>query len=199
MKKWIIVILLIIVAFVSGLAIGYVKGLSPRQPPPISDKPGIVVPAPSPTPITGATITPPATRPPAGTPAPSPTAVPVTPPGIPPPLARNVRFDFALTNISGAGFTRTVTAQLANTGTADAHNTWAKVEVFSQGSRIQLNGTDFLRVDVGTLKAKETVTKQADIQFSLFDGLKIAQVGGQFVLTITSDENTQAFNYDYKP
>lgn len=94
---------------------------------------------------------------------------------------------------------RTVTARITNVGGADAHNVWAKAEVFSQGARVKLGGSDSLRVDVGLLAAGATVSKQVELQFSLFDGLQIAQSGAQFTLTIYSDENTQTLTYDYKP
>ena len=112
---------------------------------------------------------------------------------------KNVNFDFAITDINGTGLSRTVTSQVTNTGSTDAHNAWAKVEVFSQGASIKLSNSDFLRVDLGIIKAGTAVTKQVTLQFSLLDGLKITQSGAQLVLTIYSDENTQTFNYDYKP
>ncbi len=38
----------------------------------------------------------------------------------------NVNFVLNVTNVSGSGLSRTVTAQLSNTGSADAHNCWLK-------------------------------------------------------------------------
>ena len=90
-------------------------------------------------------------------------------------------------------------AQLTNTGKDDTHNVWAKVEVFSQESRIKLSGEDFLRVDVGLLKNGAAVTKQVPIEFSLMDGLKISQNGARLVLTMNSDEKTQELYDDYQP
>ena len=133
-------------------------------------------------------------------PSTSPTQTPVAKTATPPPSPnKNVNFDFAITDISGTGLSRTVTAQVTNTGSADAHNAWAKVEVFSQGASIKLSNNDFLRVDIGIIKAGAAVTKQVTLQFSVLDGLMITQGGAQLVLTIYSDENTQTFNYDYKP
>ncbi len=136
-------------------------------------------------PVSSAQSTSPLTTPPTIVTAPSPN--------------KNVNFGFAITAVTGTGLSRTVTAQVTNTGSADAHNAWAKVEVFSQGARVRLSNNDFLRVDVGTIKAGTTVTEQVVLQFTLLDGLKITQSGAQFVMTIYSDENTQVFNYDYKP
>ena len=141
------------------------------------------------------------TSPPSTSPTQTPTVKPTTLPSpvTSPSPVNNVNFDFAITDISGTGLSRTVTAQVTNTGSTDAHNAWAKVEVFSQGARIKLSNNDFLRVDIGIIKAGAAVTKQVTLQFSVLDGLKITQNGAQLVLTIYSDENTQTFNYDYKP
>ncbi len=111
----------------------------------------------------------------------------------------NVEFEFNITGVSGEGLSRTISAQLTNSGTDDAHNVWAKVEVFSQDSRIKLSGEDFLRVDFGTLKGGTAVTKEVNIKFGIMDGLKISQNGARFVLTVNSDENTQELYYDYQP
>ncbi len=145
----------------------------------------------------------PSTASPTQTPTVKPTTPPspVTPssPVTSPSPVKNVNFDFAITAMSGTGLSRIVTAQVTNTGSTDAHNAWAKVEVFSQGASIKLSNNDFLRVDIGIIKAGAAVTKQVTLQFSVLDGLKITQSGAQLVLTIYSDENTQTFNYDYKP
>lgn len=101
--------------------------------------------------------------------------------------------------MTGAGFSRTVAADIKNTGSRDAHNAWLKLEAFSQGSRVRLSDSDFFRVDVGTLPAGASMTRQANLRISLADGLRLAQNGAQVVLTITSDEATQTFNYDFKP
>jgi hypothetical protein len=110
-----------------------------------------------------------------------------------------VQFSVGVTEISGSGLSRTVTALLGNTGTADAHNTWAKIEVFSSGNRIKVNGNDFARVDIGTLAAGSVVTKQVTLSFGLLDAPRLLQNGAQVVLTLTSDEATQTINYDYTP
>jgi hypothetical protein len=43
---------------------------------------------------------------------------------------RGLRRKDGYEKVSGTGLSRTVTAQITNVGTADAHNVWAKVEVF---------------------------------------------------------------------
>jgi VCBS repeat-containing protein len=111
----------------------------------------------------------------------------------------NVNFKVVVTGVSGTDLSRTVTAQVTNTGSSDAHNAWAKIEVFSQSQRIQLSGQDYLSVNIGTVKAGATVTEQATLSFSLLDSLKIQQNGAQFLLTLYSDEWTQTLTYDYKP
>ncbi|MFC1969083.1 hypothetical protein ACFLVF_01165 [Chloroflexota bacterium] len=136
---------------------------------------------------------------PVTTPEPAPSSTPSPLPSQPSSTGSKVEFEFAVTGVSGSGFSRTISAQLKNIGTDDAHNVWAKVEVFSQESRIKLSGEDFLSVDIGLLKSGAAVTKQVPIEFSLMDGIKISQNGANFVLTVNSDENTQELYYDYQP
>jgi len=127
------------------------------------------------------------------------TPEPAPSPSQPSSTGSNIVFEFAVTGISGNGLSRTISAQLTNTGTDDAHNVWAKVEVSSQDSRIRLSGEDFLRVDIGMLKGGTAVTKEVNIEFGILDGVKISQNGARFVLTVNSDENTQELYYDYQP
>ena len=114
------------------------------------------------------------------------------------PNEQDVNFVLAIKDIGGAGLTRTVTAQITNTGNSDAHNAWARIEVFSRNNRIRLCGSDSLTVDIGTLDGGATVTRQEALQFGFFDGMKIAQNGARVTLTIYSDEKTMTFNYDYQ-
>lgn len=111
----------------------------------------------------------------------------------------DVTFQFTISDISGGGLSRTITSQLSNTGSSDAHNVWAKVEVFCQGSRVKISGQDYLKEDIGILKAGATVTREVTLSFSAFDGLKISRNEGRFVLTIYSAEHTETFLYDYQP
>ncbi|MFC1861340.1 hypothetical protein ACFLYL_03610 [Chloroflexota bacterium] len=143
------------------------------------------------------------TPPPATTqipvPQPAPAPAPEPEPESPPDVLKEVKFEFAVTGITGSGLSRTISAQLTNTGNTDAHNVWAKVEVFSQDSRIKLGGADSLRVDIGTLKAGNLVIKDVVLEFSIFDGLKIQQNGAKFTLTVQSDEKSVTLYYDYTP
>ncbi|MBI4320870.1 MAG: hypothetical protein HY675_20450 [Chloroflexi bacterium] len=128
-------------------------------------------------------------------------APPVTVTGAPPATApaSKVAFDLKIGSVSQSGLSANVTATLTNNGAADAHNVWAKVEAFVQGSRVKVNGADYLRVDVGELKAKSAVSRQVTLSFGIFDAAKLVQSGGRFVLTVSSDEATQPFAYDYQP
>lgn len=92
-----------------------------------------------------------------------------------------------------------VTAELTNTGTGDAHNTKAFLEVATQGTRIKVNGQDSLIIDLGSIKAGQMVTRDVSLSFGLFDGLKISQSGATLTLNIHSDETTQSLTYEYKP
>lgn len=178
---------LLILGAIAIIAVGYfvfnyfITGEGPTSVAPIP------TPAPTPSPS------------PAPKPVPQPTPEPAPSPSQPSSTVSNVEFEFAVTEISGSGLSRTISAQLTNIGTDDAHNVWAKVEVFSQDSRIKLSGEDFLRVDIGMLKGGTAVTKEVNIEFGILDGVKISQNGARFVLTVNSDENTQELYYDYQP
>jgi hypothetical protein len=108
-------------------------------------------------------------------------------------------FDVAVTNVTGSGTSRTVTAQVTNKDTKDVHNARAKVEGLCQGSKLKVCGMDCVVEEIGTIKAGETISKQAKIQLGLFDCMKVARSGAQIVVTITSDESNQTFNFELHP
>jgi hypothetical protein len=110
-----------------------------------------------------------------------------------------VDFDLQITGMSGSDLTRTVTAQITNTGTIDAHNVSAKIEVFSGGSRIKVNGSDYITQTAGTIKAGATTNSQVSLTFSFFDVPRLLSNGANFTITINSDEKARTFNYDYQP
>lgn len=116
------------------------------------------------------------------------------------PIQSNVNFNLNITNFQATGLTSgTVNAQITDTGTEDANNVWAKVEIICQGAVVNINGQPYLRVDLGTIKAGQSVSPQVTINVSLTDGIKISQNGATFRLTIYSDEKTQTLSYDYHP
>ena len=164
-----------------------------------SQKP-VLVPAPTPagTPVPNPPPAPSSTPSPSPT-LPSPSPSPTLPVPVPSPTLKAGIWEFSIAGVSGSGLTQTIAAQITNTGTTDANNTQAKIEVFSQQQRIKLSGQDYLTENLGTVKAKTTVTRQVTVSLSLTDGLKILQNGARFVLTITSDKGTDTLNYDYKP
>jgi hypothetical protein len=111
-----------------------------------------------------------------------------------------VAFRLTVTNVSTSGLTgAVVSAQLTNSGTGDSHNTWASLEVFSQGTPIKVNGQGSLRIDLGTIQAGQTIARNVEMDFTLFDGIKISQNGTTLNLTVHSDEATQSISYDYQP
>jgi hypothetical protein len=93
---------------------------------------------------------------------------------------------------------RILTTQLTNTSIEDAHKSWVKMEVLSNGSRVKLCGEDYLKADVGTIKAGATVRRQITLDSTCLEGLDISQVGTRFAFTIFSDERIQKFFYDYQ-
>jgi hypothetical protein len=135
---------------------------------------------------------------PAAVASPAPATLPVTSaPAVTSAPQANVNFSLNVASVTTSGLSATVNAQLTNTGTSDAHNVQAKVEVISQGSKVNVTGDTAL--NLGTIKAGETVTRQAVFNFSLFDAPKLMQNGATFNLIISSDEKTQTLTYDYHP
>ena len=126
---------------------------------------------------------------------------PITPPIIAPsPVGLNVIYNVNIIGFQTSGLTSgTVSARISNTGTDDAHHVWAKVEIIYQGSIVKIEGQDYLRKDIGTIKAGETITAQATINLGLSDGIKISQNGATVRLTIYSDEKIETLSYDFQP
>jgi hypothetical protein len=111
----------------------------------------------------------------------------------------NVKFGLSITGVSGSGFSRTVSARITNSGANAAHNTNIKVEAYYQGSRVKLGGKDYIQQNLGTLRAGETRQVEATLSFNITDGTRILKNGVEFVITLSSDENTQFLNYHYTP
>jgi hypothetical protein len=114
-------------------------------------------------------------------------------------VQNRVVFDLSITGVSGSGFSRIVFARITNTGTADAHNASILVEAFYQGSKVKLAGKDNILISLGTLKAGENRTVQADLSFNIADSARINKNGVDFVITLKSDENQQSLKYNYIP
>jgi cytoskeletal protein RodZ len=130
-------------------------------------------------------------------PSPAPPAQP-TPKATPEP--QDVSFTMGVSSFRISGATSgTVVAQIVNTGSADAHNAWIKVEIYSQDMLVKVDGEDFFRKDLGTIKAGSTITPQATINVSLRDGLRILANGARFELTIFCDEGSQSVSYTITP
>jgi hypothetical protein len=114
-------------------------------------------------------------------------------------LGDRMNFIIVITKVDGVGLSHTVTAQITNTRSADVHNAWAKAEVFSKGQRILISGQTYLKEILGIVKAGTTITAQATLSFSLFDGLTILQNGAQVLLGVHCDECSETLTYEYKP
>jgi cytoskeletal protein RodZ len=120
-------------------------------------------------------------------------------PGSPPTTSAAVNFDLTVTNISGTGLSRTITWQITNTGTIDAHNVSVEAQIYSQGDLVKVNGLDSISETLGTIQAGETITDNVTLSFSVLDAPKILLNGATINLTVSSDEITQTITYDYKP
>jgi hypothetical protein len=111
-----------------------------------------------------------------------------------------VEFNLNITGIENTGLTsRGVTGQITNAGTVDAHNVSAKVQVFCQGSLVKINNQDYIVQSLGAIKAGNTVTQAISLSFSILDVGRLSQNGATVTLTITSDEKTQTFSYNFQP
>ncbi|MFC1964249.1 hypothetical protein ACFLV1_02585 [Chloroflexota bacterium] len=181
MKVLITIIAIIAILLGAAYFLNWLPG-SPATPTPAPTP--TITPSPSPIPTPALT--------PTSTPAPTPGPSPTSPGG-------SVDFDFIITDISGSGLSRTITAQVTNTGGADAHNVSAEVEVYCGGAPVKLGGQGSVTAEIGLIKAGETVEKQVTLSFNLTDGLKLSQNGATFKLTLSSDEYTETFSYDYSP
>lgn len=141
---------------------------------------------------------------PSATPATNtPTTTPTTSPTLTNLPSESDKVDFALqiTNINETGtLSRSITGEITNTGSIDAHNVNCKIEVYSNSKLININnGQSSISQALGTIKAGQTVTTTVDLTFGLFDGVSLTQNGATVNLQISSDEKTQVLSYDYKP
>lgn len=148
-------------------------------------------------PLEGAPVSATPTLPPS-----APTATPAIPPSAPTATpvsaAQPVDFQLRIAKVEETGLTsRRMTAEMTNIGDSDAHNVSVKLEVSSRGKRIAVNGQDSVTVAVGTIGARQTVSRAIDISFSLADGFTIQQQGADFLATITSTEKTSALRFTY--
>ena len=145
--------------------------------------------------------TPSPTVPPVTSQAPSPQKPAASSPTTTNPVTNNkdVNFSLKIISMSNSGFNYTATAEISNTGTTDAHNVRAEVEVFSQGSRIKVNGQNSLSITLGNITSSATLTTQAKLSFSVTDGPKILKNGATFKITVYSDEKTQTITLASQP
>jgi len=109
-----------------------------------------------------------------------------------------VAFELSVISISGSGLSRTVDAQLVNTGNANAHNIKVKIEAFAGNFPIRLNGDNYIEIEAGTIAAGEAIFRQIELSVSVIDGLKITQQGLRIEMTISSDEYGFTQSYDYQ-
>ena len=126
------------------------------------------------------------------------TPTPSAPTATPTPAAQSVDFQLRIAKVEETGLTsRRMTAEMTNTGDSDAHNVSVKLEVSSRGKRIAVNGQDSVTVAVGTIGARQTMSRDIDVSFSLADGYTIQQQGAEFLVTVTSTEKTSVLRFTY--
>ena len=112
----------------------------------------------------------------------------------------SVDFAVDITSVNIAGPTSaTITLIITNTGTADAHNVSATVEIFYQGSLVKIAGKNSFNETIGNLPAGSSSTTQATLNVALVDGLKILANGATVNLTVSSSEKARSFSYNFSP
>ncbi len=147
---------------------------------------------------TATTAAPTSGLPPSGLPVltSAPTAAGATPTA----SAEGVNFEASFSDLTGSMFDYTAKARLTNTGTADAHNVQARVELlFGQDQHLRMNGQDYLLEDIGTLAAGQSFERQEKIALDSGDAISAWLSGGKVTvrITVTSTERTQVITYDY--
>lgn len=117
------------------------------------------------------------------------------------PEAPVVKFTLGIVSFNISGMSSgTVVTQIANNSNIDAHNSWIKVKIYSKDNNlIKIDGQDYYRKDLGTIKAASTITSQATITVNPLDGMRILSNGAMFHITITADEATQSLTYQVSP
>ncbi len=103
-------------------------------------------------------------------------------------------------NIRDCGMTcREVPAKLKNTGDETAHNVDVEVRFYCDGDRIDVNGQEYVSLDLGTLEPGESETRTEEIDVGFGGGLCIQNNGARIVFTVTSDEKTMTLEETYNP
>ncbi|MFW5935922.1 MAG: hypothetical protein ACOCSC_01405 [Candidatus Hadarchaeota archaeon] len=103
-------------------------------------------------------------------------------------------------NIQDCGLTcREVPATLKNTGEEAAHNVDVDVRFYCNGDRIDINGQEYISLDLGTLEPGESKTRTEEIDVGWGGGLCIQNNGARIVFTVTSDEKTMTLEETYNP
>lgn len=181
------IILAALILVAAGVMIGkYAFNQTPettiQSPAPQSAKPTLTTSIPTPPPLT------------TNTPTPSQTLT-----GIPN-NSDKVNFTLQITSVNETGaLSRSITGEIGNAGNIDAHNVVCKVEIYSNGNPIEINGQDSISKTLGTIGAGKTVTTTLDLAFNIWDGPTLLKNGATVNLQISSDEKTQLLTYDYQP
>jgi hypothetical protein len=112
-----------------------------------------------------------------------------------------VTFKIEITSVAFSGLNVNVGVRLTNSGSVDANNVQAKVELFSGSVRVKINGQDFIQENLGTLSAGQSLDQQENLSISATDAVALLMGGGNVTikLTISSDEGTQQISQNYHP
>lgn len=103
-------------------------------------------------------------------------------------------------DIEDCGWTcREIPATLTNTGDETAHNVNVDIRFYCDGDQIDVNGKEYLSLDLGTMDPGESETRTKEIDVGFGGGLCIQNNGARIVFTVTSDEKTMTLEETYNP
>lgn len=103
-------------------------------------------------------------------------------------------------SIKECGWTcREIPASLTNSGEETAHNVNVNVRFYCNGDRIDINGKEYLSLDLGTMEPGETEERTEEVDVGFGGGLCIQNNGARIVFNVISDEKTMTLEETYNP
>ena len=73
------------------------------------------------------------------------------------------------------------------------------VGVYALGSRVEVGGQDFLRVEVGMLGAGGAAERTVELPFAPSEAALLQSTGANILVTVHSDQGEEVFRTRYNP
>lgn len=103
-------------------------------------------------------------------------------------------------NIKECGWTcREIPATLKNSGDKTAHNVNVNVRFYCDGDRMDVNGKEYVSLNLGNLEPGESETRTKEVDVGFGGGLCIQNNGARIIFTVISDEKTMKLEETYNP